>query len=192
MTLNLETDKYVITGVVFFILFCISSYLRFLMLKSEVTLAWSKFDTILEKLYKKLDCLIEVCEEQGIDTNQLAMAINDLISSLVRSKTTGELQMVRRQELKLKAVINELFAKISHGTVSHDTKFLIQLRFSFAVLLYEITDAKNSYNNAVSTYNGEFNKVPDRVILRMFSFKMFERYGKKDLKEISPEIKRLF
>ena len=192
MTLNLETNNYVITGIVFFILFCISSYLRFLKLKSEVTLAWSKFDAILEKLYKKLHYLIEVCEEQGIDTNQMAMAINDLIRSLDLSRATGELQMVRRQELKLKAVVNELFAEISRGTVLHDTEFLIQLRFSFSVLLYEITEAKNYYNNAVSAYNGEFNKVPDKVLLRMFSFKMFERYSKKDAKETSSKIKKLF
>ncbi|MCX5642474.1 MAG: LemA family protein [Candidatus Omnitrophica bacterium] len=145
----------------------ISIYNMLIMLKYNVSKAWSNIDVLLKQRLDELEKLVDVCKtymKYEQETLQKVISLRSLISN------AGGVGERLQAEGALAGALKTLFAVAeNYPDLKADNNFA-QLRQRISYLENEIADRREFYNESVNLYNIKIAQIPAVLLARPLGY----------------------
>ncbi|MFH0797438.1 MAG: LemA family protein [Candidatus Omnitrophota bacterium] len=163
----------------------VSIYNLLVMLKNNVSRAWSNIDVLLKQRFDELPKLVEVCKSyMEYERETLEKVIS------LRSIVAGAQGMNERfkAEGQLAGALKTLFAVAENYPQLKADQNFAQLRERISALENEISDRREFYNESVNIYNIKIAQIPTVLLARMLGYQAMPLFQISETEKESPEL----
>lgn len=158
-------------------LYFVGIYNGLIVVKNDITKAWSNIDVLLKQRHDELPKLIKACEaymgyEKGTLTKVIEMRNSAQSAQGVAAKAQAEGQ--------LSGAIQKLFALAENYPQLKAEGGFQQLQSRISGLENQIADRREFYNDSVNNYNIRIASIPDVFVARFMSLSAQEMFKVSD------------
>ncbi len=178
----MDVSTFIFLGVVVAaVLYAIVLYNNLVLLKHNVSKAWSNIDVLLKQRHDELPKLIETCRQyMGYEKDTLEKVIQAR-SAVAAAREKGDVAALGPAETQLRLGLGNLFALAEDYPDLKANETFQHLQGRISELENAIADRREFYNESVNNNNVRIEQFPDVIIARNLGF------GPRDLLEFSVE-----
>ncbi len=139
----------------------ISLYNRLVFLKNQGDKAWFNIDVLLKQRHDEIPKLVGVCEGSKKFEQE---TLTSVIAARNSAAAAGGVAARAQAEGELSAAVGRLFAVAEQYPELKSTALFAQLQARVSQLENEISDRREFYNDAVTTYNTALESFPTNYV----------------------------
>ncbi len=153
--------------VVALVIYVITIYNGFILLKNNIERNWSNIDVLLKQRYDELPKLIKVCEGYMQHEQKTLEAVIKARSMV--NQAGNDTQKMQAQNM-LTDTLKSLFMVVEQYPDLKADKSFQQLGYRITELEDQIADRREFLNASVNIYNIRLEQFPDVIVARSFNF----------------------
>jgi len=166
----------------------VSIYNSLIRLKNQIDRAWSNIEVILKQRFDEIPQLIQVIE-------QYVTYENRILSKLIEARKNYTSASTVKDKIESSAAATQAFGGLlalgeSYPELKSNENFK-QLQGRISDLENQLSDRRESYNEAATNFNTRIEQIPDVIVARTLNyasrelFKVTEEEKKKPLIKIN-------
>ena len=156
--------------------------------KNRVQEQWSGIDVQLERRFDLIPNLVETVKGYAKHEDETLTKLTELRTSWNGAKTIQEKSQLNNN---LNSALKSIYAVAEGYPELKASDNFLQLQLELKNTEDKIASSRNSYNDAVNTYNTKIETIPSNIIAGMFHFEKAELF-KVDNEEVRKNVKVSF
>lgn len=178
----------IIAVIVFIALAVIACYNGLITARNKVKEQWSGIEVQLERRFDLIPNLVETVKGYAKHEEETLKGLTELRTSWNSAKTVAE-----KGELnsKLNSILSSFYAVAENYPDLKANDNFLQLQLELKNTEDKIASSRESYNDAVNTYNTKIEVIPTNIIANIFHFEESELF-KVESEEVRKNVKVSF
>lgn len=172
-----------ITVVVFFVLWFILVYNRFISFRNRVKEAWSDIDVQLKRRYNLIPNIVEAVKGYATHERQLLESVTQARAAAMGAQTIGE---HAKAENMLSQTLKSLFAVTENYPDLKASQNFLELQRELRDTEDKIQAARRFYNTLVRDLNTAVGSFPSNLVARLFKFGQEEFFELEEKEQREP------
>lgn len=172
--------------------YAILIYNSLVMLKHNVSKAWSNIDVSLKQRHEEIPKLIAVCQEYMAFEKETLVKVMQARNQVATAQGKQDINSLGMAEQMLRGGLGQLFAVAeAYPELGSNSQFQ-HLQQRITQLDSEISDRREFYNDSVNLNNIRIEQFPDVIIANLLNFKAFDllEFAEQELQDVN--VKQLF
>ena len=167
-------------------------YNGLVVLKHNVSRAWSNIDVLLKQRHDELPKLVETCKQYMQFEQQTLEKVMQARAAVSSAREAHNVPALADAESSLRSSLGGLFAVVeAYPDLKADESFKT-LQARIVGLENALADRREFYNDSVNINNVRIEQFPDVIIAKKFGFKAFELLKFKATDTADVNVKALF
>lgn len=163
------------------IIYIVMTYNSLVVIKNNVSKAWSNIDVLLKQRHDELPKLIDTCKQYMQHEQQTLEKVIQARSGVNTARDAQDLVKLSAAETALQSSLGGLFAVAENYPDLKANQSFNALQSRITGLENAIADRREFYNDSVNVNNVRIAQFPDLIVARLFGF------GVLDLLTFAPE-----
>ncbi len=181
-----------LTLAVITVVYTVVTYNNLVMIKHNVSKAWSNIDVLLKQRHDELPKLVETCKQYMKFEQETLEKVMSARSQVFQARESQNIGALGVAEGELRAGLGKLFAVAENYPDLKANENFKHLQGRISNLENSIADRREFYNDSVNVNNVRIEQFPDLVIAGLFDFESFKllRFQPAETRDV--DMKKLF
>jgi LemA protein len=174
-------------ALIVFVIFIFSSvYNSLIRLKNQVDRSWANIDVLLKQRYDEIPQLVQVIEQYVGYENKILSKLMEARKSYSTSQSVKE-KMNSSEGMSL--AFNGLLALGENYPDLKSNDNFKQLQNRVSDLESQLSDRRETYNDAATNFNTRIEQIPDIIVARSLNYQAREMFKMEPLEKQKPKLK---